>query len=340
MKAMDIFKLPVNVYACTMSGQEKMSGNINFFHPYDCCARSYWREHPLHHSDNMIIIIGFGNYGLAMLERAILLNINDANFDVQYHIFGDAERFLNIHNHLGTAFGINEIKPGHDSLFFHNEDWSTQHELMQNADRIIICEDDEPTGWDILWQLQRYYNCKCQIDLRSNRKAPGVSYFGTNDEIYTVDQIVRTKLNYAAKAMNDLYRRSVDKSLDWDELSDQLKQSKIAVADHLYVKVMILRNYKKFAELNWRICQQAYEAYCIAKQDPEKLDSLRRIEHARWVRFYCYYNWNYGNRRNDRLHENPMIVDYDMLNSRQRAYHDRAWELLGEIASLLKRQER
>ena len=155
-----------------------------------------------------------------------------------------------------------------------------------------------------------------------------------------MDQIVRTKLNYAAKAMNDLYRRSVDKSLDWDELSDQLKQSKIAVADHLYVKVMILRNYKKFAELNWRICQQAYEAYCIAKQDPEKLDSLRRIEHARWVRFYCYYNWNYGNRRNDRLHENPMIVDYDMLNSRQRAYHDRAWELLGEIASLLKRQER
>ena len=47
IRAIDIHALPVNVYACTASGREKMSGNIHFFHAYDCCARCYWREHPL-----------------------------------------------------------------------------------------------------------------------------------------------------------------------------------------------------------------------------------------------------------------------------------------------------
>ena len=335
MKAVDIYQQPVNVYACTMSGKEMMSGNIHFFHPYDCCARSYWRTHPIKDNEKTIVLIGFGNYGEAMLERAILTNINDSDFDVSYHVFGDSKRFLSIHSNLSTAFGINEESEGHDSLFFHDEEWTEAHELIANADRIIICEDKESTGWDIMWQIQRYYGNKGTIYLRSNRKAPGVAYFGTNDEIFTVDKIIRTKLNYAAKVMNDLYRRSVENSLDWDELSDRLKESKIAVADHLYMKVRILTGVENFPELDREIGQQAFDAYCEAKKDPAELDKLRRIEHERWMRFYCYYNWKYGPMKSDKLRENPLICDYDELNESQKSYHDRAWELIGEIARLL-----
>jgi voltage-gated potassium channel Kch len=335
LKAVDIHALDADVYSATTSGQEKMSGNIHFFHTYDCCARSYWRAHPLKSNEDNIVIIGFGNYGQAVLERAILTNINDTDFDVTYHIFGDAERFLNIHDHLRLAFGINERKPGMDSLFFYKEDWTAAHDVIGRADRIIICEDEVQTGWDDMWQLRRYYNYRGRIDLRTNRTAPGVSYFGTNEQIYTVDQIIRTRLNDAAKAMNDLYRKSVEDSLDWDELSDQLKQSKIAVADHLYMKIRMLLNGKKVSSLDGENCQAAYDAYCAAKEDPAALDRLRRIEHARWVRFYAYYNWGYGDRRNDRRHENPMMRRYDMLTEGQKAYHDRAWELIGEMAKQL-----
>ena len=336
LKAMDIHALDADVYASTTSGQEKMSGNIHFFHTYDCCARSYWRDHPLDRNEDNIVIIGFCNYGQAVLERAILTNINDTDFDVTYHVFGDSERFLAIHNKLHLAFGINQRKKGFDSIIFHKEQWVNAHDVIAHADRIIVCEDDVQDGWDDMWQLRRYYNYRGRIDLRTNRTAPGVSYFGTNEQIYTVDQIVRTRLNDAARAMNDLYRKSVEDSLDWDELSDQLKQSKIAVADHLYMKIRILLNGKRVSAIDSENCRVAYEAFCKAKEDPEELDRLRRIEHARWVRFYAYYNWSYGDKRNDKRHENPMIRKYDMLTAGQKAYHDRAWELIGEMAKLLK----
>ena len=336
LKAIDIHALDADVYSATTSGQEKMSGNIHFFHTYDCCARSYWREHPLDRGEDNIVIIGFGNYGQAVLERAILTNINDSDFDVTYHIFGDAGRFLRIHDHLHLAFGINERKPGLDSLFFYTDDWTGAHDVIRRADRIIICEDDVQDGWDDMWQIRRYYNFEGRVDLRTNRVAPGVSYFGIDEQIYTVDQIVRTKLNDAARAMNDLYRKSVKDSLDWDELSDQLKQSKIAVADHLYMKIRILLNRRKITSLNRKTCTAAYNAYCKLKEDPAELDKLRRIEHARWVRFYAYYNWSYGDKRNDKHHRNPMIRRYEVLTEGQKAYHDRAWELIGEMARQLR----
>ena len=335
LKAMHAHELDADVYARTMSGSEKMSGNIHLFQSYDCCARSYWREHPLHHMEDIIVIIGFGHYGTALLERAILMNINDSDFDVSYHVFGDSRRFRQIHDNLGTAMGINEKHEGHDSIFFHDEGWESAHEIIRYADRIIICEDDVETGWDIYWQIQRFYNNKNRIHLRSNRITPGVNYFGTNEQIFTVNQIVRTRLNDAARLMNDLYRRSVKESLDWDELNDRLKQSKIAAADHLIVKIKLLLDGREITDLDYETFKAAYDSLCEAKKDPARLDELRRIEHARWVRFYAYYNWKYGKVKDPYKRENPMICEYDDMTEAQKAYHDRAWDLIGELAKQL-----
>lgn len=336
LKAADVHTLDADVYARTMSGQEKLSDNIHFFHSYDCCARSYWRENPLDQNEDVVVLIGFGNYGTALLERAILMNINDSDFDVAYHVFGDARRFLEIHMNLDYAFGINERRAGYDSLFFHEEDWTSAHDIIAQADRIIICDDDESVCWDIYWQILRYYWNGGKIYLRSSRETPDVAYFGTIEQIYTMDQIVRTRLNYAAILMNDLYRNSVENSLDWDELSDQLKQSKIAAADHLLMKVRILLNDRSISRFDRKTFLDAYKAYWTEKNNFGRLDSLRRIEHARWIRFYTYFNWVYGPVRDDRKRENPMICDYDLLSPEQKAHHDHAWELLGEIAKLIK----
>ena len=43
-RAINLHELPVEVYARTTNGQDKLSGNINFFHSYECCARQYWRS--------------------------------------------------------------------------------------------------------------------------------------------------------------------------------------------------------------------------------------------------------------------------------------------------------
>lgn len=331
LKAADIHKLPAEVYACTTSGREKMSGNIHFFHPYDCCARGYWRNHPLRADENEVVIIGFGNYGTAILERAILTNIVDPDFDVSYHIFGDSERFRQLHTNLDIAFGINEKKEGHDSLYFHDEEWTAARDLLARADRIILCEDEQETCWDALWMLQRYYRTRGRIDIRTNRKAPGVSHFGTNEEIFTINQIIRTRLNDAARTMNDLYRKSVEDSLDWEELGDQLQQSKIAAADHLLIKIRILLGENVASDLSIDSFRAAFRAFRAARKNAGVLDDLRHIEHERWIRFYTYYNWSYGPETDNDLRENPMITEYSSLSESQRSYYDTAWELLGEI---------
>lgn len=335
LKAVNVHELDADVYARTMSGQEKMAGNIHFFHSYDCCARSYWRDNPLDSSENDIAIIGFGNYGTALLERAILMNINDLDFDVSYHVFGDSRRFNQLHVNLGAVMGINERWEGHDSIYFHDEEWESARDIIKKADRIIICEDMVETGWDTFWQITRFYENKGRIHLRSNRAAPGITYFGTNEQIFTVNQIVRERLNEAAVLMNDLYRRSVPVSLDWDDLSDRLKQSKIAAADHLLMKVRYLLGDRTISSVDRNTFSLAYEAFCSAKEVPAQLDAMRRIEHVRWARFYAYYNWRYGKVKDITKHENPMICDYDDLSDEYKAHHDHAWELIGEIAKQL-----
>ena len=135
--------------------------------------------------------------------------------------------------------------------------------------------------------------------------------------------------------MNDLYRRSVKESLDWDELNDRLKQSKIAAADHLIVKIKLLLDGREITDLDYETFKAAYDSLCEAKKDPARLDELRRIEHARWVRFYAYYNWKYGKVKDPYKRENPMICEYDDMTEAQKAYHDRAWDLIGELAKQL-----
>lgn len=57
IRAATLYALPVEVYARTANRKNALSGNIRFFHSYDCYARQYWnygpvrddaaRQHPL-----------------------------------------------------------------------------------------------------------------------------------------------------------------------------------------------------------------------------------------------------------------------------------------------------
>lgn len=333
IRAVDLHTLPIDVYARTTSGQDQLSGNIRFFHSYDCCARQYWRSRPLCSYENTIVIIGFGNYGRCILERAILTNIISVDQHVAYHVFGDPKEFLAVHNQLNKTFSLGRESETTDSLIFHSELWETHHKLMERADRIIICDDDEPEGWNIFWRLNNYYKTRRHIHLRSNRKTPGVSYFGANEEIYTPDQIMRTTLNRAAIMINELFRKSVSyPTLRWEELDDLHRESKISAADHLLMKIRILLKDETITEVTPEITEKAYKEYCETKKSDNIQDMYRRLDHARWLRFYTFYNWSYGSARDDDEREHPMLAPYQELTPAQKRERDAAWELLGSIA--------
>ncbi|MCC8074731.1 MAG: hypothetical protein LIO95_02100 [Clostridiales bacterium] len=331
-RAVNISELPVEVYARTVNGEEMLSGNIHFFHCYECCAREYWRQKPLLRRERRIVLIGFGHYGAALLKYAILTNVISPDHHVAYHVFGDAEQFLQMHNHLDLAFSMQKEAEDRDSLLFHNSDWAAAHDILASADRIILCDDDEQKGWDIFWHLRRYYLIRGRIDLRSSRPIPDVSHFGVTSDIYTPEHVLRTTLNHVAISMNNLYRSSHPKTaLDWDHLTDNLRQSKIAASEHLFVKVRILLEDETLTELTADTLAQAYAVYCDNIQDPARLDEYRKIEHLRWLRYYLYHNWTYGTVRKPALRQDPRICPYEALAPYEQAYGDYAWKLMGEL---------
>lgn len=332
-RAANLHTLPVEVYARTTNGRDSLSGNIRFFHSYDCCARQYWRSRPLCSSENTIVIIGFGNYGRCILERAILTNIISVDQHVAYHIFGNASVFLAMHSHLHETFSLNRESATRDSLIFHDDLWEQCAELLGRADRIIICTDDEPDGWNIFWRLNSYYKIRGQIHLRSSQKAPGVSYFGANEEIYTPDQIMRTTLNKAAVAINELFRQSVSyPTLSWDDLDAIHRESKISAADHILMKIRILLNDETLTEVTPAIIRAANAEYIENKKSDFMRDMYRRLDHSRWLRFYTFYNWTYGPARDDFARQHPMLCPYEDLNPEQKRERDAAWELLSCLA--------
>ncbi len=332
-RANNLHELPVEVYARTTNGQDKLSGNIIFFHSYDCCARNYWHSRPLCSHENTIVIIGFGNYGQCILERAILMNIVRVDQHVTYHVFGDAKEFLAMHYRLGEVFSVNEESERGDSLIFHDEFWGEQPELLERADRIIICDDNEMDGWNIFWKMSNYYKIQGRIDLRNSRKAPGVSYFGTNEEIYTPDEIMRTRLNKAAVTINEIFRRSVSyETLSWEELDDFHRQSKIAAADHLCMKLRILLEDETITEYTADVLKEAYRKYCRTRLDEDVKDMYRRLDHMRWLRFYVFYNWSCGRKRDDTARQHPMLCAYEKLTPEQKKERDAAWEILGNLS--------
>lgn len=336
-RAVNLAFLPVVVYARTTNGKDSLSGNIRFFHSYDCCARQYWHSHPLCSSEQNVVLIGFGSYGQSLLERAILTNVISADQHVTYHIFGDAKEFLEIHNCLGMLFSINKEASKGDVLMFHSEFWGTHHDILEKADRIIVCTDDEQEGWDIYWKIQCFYRSRGRIDLRSNRRVPGISYFGTNDEIYTPSLIMQTKLNEAAIAINELFRKSVSyKTLSWEELDDFHRQSKIAAADHLLVKIRILLCDETITEFGVEEIDRAYRRYRETKDREADREMYRQIDHIRWCRFYNYYNWTYGPKKDEEKREHPMLRPYGELSGEQKAERDAAWELMNNISMVYK----
>ncbi|MCD8188799.1 MAG: hypothetical protein LUD78_01005, partial [Clostridiales bacterium] len=161
---------------------------------------------------------------------------------------------------------------------------------------------------------------------------PDVSHFGVTTSIYTPEHDMRTTLNQVAISMNNLYRSSHPQTaLDWDQLTDSLRQSKIATSEHLFVKVRILLGDETLSELTAETLAQAYAVYCDNIQDPARLEEYREIEHLRWLRYYLYHNWSHGTVRKPALRQDPRICPYASLAPYEQAYGDYAWKLMGEL---------
>ena len=321
-------ELTFHAYCLTEYVPDTIPVGLICFNKYENISRLYWNEHPLRDDlsdDEKIVLIGMGKFGSYILEHALERNIVRVDQHVKYHMFGDSKDFRLKHYCLGEFFSIDKESSDRDSLFFHEKTWMEEREIIENADRIIICDDDEKNNLMTLSMLRKFFvlrNPDAQIHVLSAQEISdsGVSTFGTTAEIYSEEYVLKRKLSRAAMDMHSVYQIENKGALEWNQLSEFKRQSNLAVADHIDIKVKLLKASS---------ASDAYYKY-IELSDEEKL-KLWHLEHDRWMRFHIVNNWHYAEKRCDALREHNLIVPFESLPYEEQKKDAYAWEIFAKM---------
>ncbi len=319
-----------DIYCQCESEPDTLPQGLHLFNSFRCCARLYWQRFPVTDSAP-VILIGHGRYAQELLESGLQINIRSPQSGIAYHLFGDWDNFRRNHPRLDTAVAVNDTSAASDRIFFHSQPWNWDEDLLLSAGRILLCQDDEAENLELLRQLRRNFPVPGDVYLRSDRDVPDAIIFGTRQQLFTKEMVLRSRLNHTAMTMHDIYRRSTGGSAPaWEELSEFLRQSNIAAADHLLTKVRILLQDNSISDLTPEICARAYQVYQAQKE--ENASFFREVEHLRWMRFHVLHNWRYAPVRNNARREHTMICDFSDLTPADQAKDDFAWEMLADLA--------
>ena len=323
----------IPLYVRTVCDPELLTERMTPFNEYDCTARMYWKQFPLRREEDRVVLIGCGEYGARLLLRALEVNVFGPLKRTEYHIFGDASEFLRDHPELSSAVALGAAEEDRDSVIFHEDAWNSCPELFLTAARIVICEDREEENLRICQEMRTWFPVSAVIHIRSSRKADGAERFGAAEEIFTTELVMRKQLSRLGHAMHEIYRTSAGGNApEWNELGAFLRQSNMAAADHLAVKVRILLGHDAFpcGEVTPELCGRAYRRWQETRQEGAEL--YRLIEHERWERFHYLRNWKYAPVRDNRIRRHHLLVPYQDLSPAEQAKDDYAWELLGQLS--------
>lgn len=262
-----------NIYVCMNEMdsnllKEQSALHIKFFNPNDVIAREFWRSlklwdvAPLEYK---IAIVGFGNLGKRMLEKALQLNIYAEEQKIQYYVFGNAKHFKVSHTNMSLM--------NQDQILYIEKESEEQWEILKSMDLIILTEQTEVN------LIQNILNCSdpmCKVyyyspnddKLRDFIETDRLLPYGNSKEVFTLENIKTDNLYQNAIKLNQQY---VDKyhTEEWEQLTGFFKDSNISSADYGNV---IMELYKK------------------GLNDT----TLAKLEHIRWCRFHFLRYWRYG----------------------------------------------
>ncbi|MBR0040942.1 MAG: hypothetical protein IJP64_06145 [Oscillospiraceae bacterium] len=306
------------------------------FAPWEICARLYWQRFPAEGPEEEIWIVGDGRCAQALLEQALLVNVLAPEQRIRYVLFGDHADFRRCHPALEPL----AVSPGSDGsgdrIVWSDKAWNADADALRAADRIIFCSDDEEENLDRLSALRRFFPVSGRVHARLSRPFDGAETFGSPQELFTPELVMREQLNRTAKMLHGIYR-AANGGPAWEELSEFTRRSNLAAADHLPVKLRLLLPDETVSVPERRLCRLAADALAAANEDRRR---FREIEHIRWMRFHLLYNWRYGEERSDKDRLHPLLRSFDELEERDQAKDDYAWTLIASLADLPEEEKR
>ena len=326
-RALESAREGITSYCMADITAEQLPPELHLFSPNEVMSRSYWKAHPLQRGEKTVVFIGCGAVGSALLERALLTNVFEKGRIVQYHVFGEDPLFPTLHPEIVKALSGGD--PEEDSLCFHSESWCEARELLQEADRILICCDEDAENHSNYERLSSWYVSTARVHVRLTEPVPGIESFGGLNESFTPEFVIKDEIDRRAILMNDIYNEGSAQPTAWRDLSPFLRQSNIAAADHLIVKARYLLEEENLTELTDEDCLRAYARFAELRE--RQADLFQEMEHRRWLRFHQMYNWRYAPTRDNALRRHPLIVSYGELSPEDQRKDAYAWEMLGRL---------
>ncbi len=333
------------------------------------CGRSFWRDNLLEKGEQILVIIGFGNYGQEILTQGLLMNVRDVRSELQYHVFGNSREYQQLHHKLERFLNIGEDEaswiPGRDCVIFHGEQWQECPELLQKADRMILAYDEEERNLLILNELNKYFVMNrvyikvfnAQIlntlwDVDQMRLVP----FGTDEHMCEPEMILGESTVIRAKMCHATYIRNApvqaggcgkkasgtcDRTLaaciscpeflaGWNAMNYFTKYSNVAQADHMYVKEQILMDGRKYPD---GADKGRYLSEIYGELSEKEKSRMREIEHLRWMRYHYLQNWDYAPKRDKERRFHNLLVDFGDLEYREQVKDDDTYQTMFEIYS-------
>lgn len=302
------------VYLCleTIMPQSLQDSNLTIFNLKENTARMYWDTYSLISEfaqgklNLKIGIIGFDTLGQNILTYGLLNNIYSAEQHIEYHIWGDATEYQNIHTEL------HQLSP--DQTIFHDHSWTADLPLINELDRLILC-DDSQQNLNTLSDLLTFSTCRnihvndyLNQVIHSLFARDGVCIFGSADEMVNVEQIFKETMLADAKAFNHYYAMKYQDCPDTEEakeaafrsLDSFTRYSNIASADYQKVR-------EKMIEV-LRLPEETTADAVIRNKD-----LLSELEHIRWCRYHYLNNWSYGQPENGKAKDPIRKIHTDLI---------------------------
>ncbi len=314
-------------YCMADVGADRTPEDLYLFSRREALSRCYWKEHPLKRNETNVVLIGCGQTGAAILERALLTNVFEKGRRTEYHVFEDSVGFTEIHPALTASLATGDTED--DSLIFHAESWTADPEIIRTADRIIICHEEDTKNLETYETLRIWFPVRANIHVRLTEAIPGVHGFGERKDIITPEFIMKDAVNRQARILHEIYSENSPSPVAWKNLSHFLRQSNIAAADHMIVKARYLLDEEDMTELTEADFKRAYERF--REIYPERADVLQEMEHRRWLRFHLMFNWSYDPVRDNALRHHPLLLPYDQIPPSEQKKDAFAWEVFGRL---------
>lgn len=272
----------------SLRSQEIGGGRLHLFCLEEVGARLYWKQAEtleLFRSrgpELRIALIGFGSLGEQLLLWGLQNNIFSPEQRIEYHVFGDGESFLALHQELGSV---------EDRVSFH-DDWRKEAELLRQADRILVCEQTDQL---LLIEELLFVLGSKELDVLAAEPEElsllegrdRLRVFSWKEAALLPENLFDDRTLQRAKAINLRYAHiyngteetPANAQAEWEKLNSFTRYSNISAADYHEIRLQMLKS--------WGVSTGE-------ELGEEQLELLSELEHIRWCRFHYLNNWRFG----------------------------------------------